>query len=683
MGKRRGEGVAYREYVNMELIRFNQRAPGLFLFSIIPFVIGGSILAIASDRIEALALGGILMIGGMAVLCYRSELVIDLRKGVLHNSSGILFSRPGTMVPLADASAVRHTLEVRVSHNQNGGSSTSYVYCTHLICDGPIPVHETGNPLVGRRTAEDLARTLNLPLRDSSTGTLVVREPGQLDEPLIERLKRETQDSKEVHQPSATSVQCERDSEQLKFLFPSEGFGAIIFSILVPCLLITPVALVTGLYMIAVYGCGVVLTVGVMALLFSLKDVGVVADPTGLTVLRRNILGQRRQSISWAELEELHPGGRGIYAISDQKILQFGRMLGEEDQAWVVSQLHSYLLQPGLDVPIPQKDEKLEKQVEQEKPENLSAGGVSNWRTGADQEERLGRLGRLAFPVALISLPLFYVQYQDFTRLTNEHVGRGYRLLGQSDFAPIQSLLLFLGCSMLSFYLVRGREDELPPLGRVVCLLPFVGMGLYSLLVWLTSESYSGSMSVVSALVVATILLFCAEGVGIIVGKSSYLRLRLLAGGAGFVWVCNAWMAYSHVSDQMKLPYGHFNEVVLWVSPAFLLAWGFMGWQVWCGLAALCGAWLSWTASPRAARVMALLMVALLPIAAATLAALVPDPMPWVTMGGSLIPTAPMSVVVANILAWVLPMILFYHWLGQELDLDAKPRRVETEKIGL
>ncbi|MCA9795928.1 MAG: hypothetical protein KC910_29170 [Candidatus Eremiobacteraeota bacterium] len=583
------------------------------------------------------------MLIGVGMLCYRAEVVVYPERGKVESYRGFLFPVLKESVPFGQLEMVRHRLVKRIRRSKNG-TRTTFHFCTSLQGNDSLAIHESQDPLAGRRAAEELSRLTGLPLHDDSTGSLIVRGPGQLDEPLIARLKREQRESEPVEPPTGSRLRFERSGLGLNFELPTPDMAAMVGRALTVAGLMSLMTLLgvgQKAALVVLLLCPTLLLALVM---LTPREQALKADAAGLGLVMASPLGRRTTTIPWSELEELHHGGGGVFAISDQTRLKFGAGLMDADRDWMVGQLHAHAATLELEV---------------EQGSGAPAPGLD---TGPGQDDRLMRLGRLCLPTAMLAFPIFIVQYQDFNRLLLEHLNRGYRLLGQSDSAPLQSLLLFLSCAMLSFYLLRGR-GELPPFGALACTVPFGLLGFYSLAVWLSGASYSATMKLQAALVVATTILFAWEGLGVVLARRSRLRLRGLAAVAGFVWVFNAANAWLYDGDY-DLPYGHARDFIAWVSPSFMLFWGFTGWQVWCGLAALAGLWLALYPSPRAARALSLLLVASLPLLASNLA-----PMAYAPLQPSYpIPPAPVAVIVANSLACVLPLILFYHWLGQELE---------------
>ncbi|MGE0489810.1 MAG: hypothetical protein AB7S38_11435 [Vulcanimicrobiota bacterium] len=627
----------------MDKARFDQVPRGLSVGSIIPFALGGLFLAGANQHWTSLLAAIPLLLIGVGMLCYRAEVILYPEQGKAEYYAGFLFPLLKESVNFDAFESVRHHLERRVHGNKNS-SRTTYHFCTKLQGANMLAVHESQDPLAGRRAAESVSRLTGLPLHDDSTGRLVVREPGQLDEPLIARLKAEPRPSQRCDPPEGTRLRFERAGQVLTFEMPTVDLVVLFGKVLLVAIFLGAVALLGAGLKVALVVFSILPVMFFLVLLFTPTERALKVDMAGLALTTVSPLGERTTTIPWDELEELHPGGGGVFAISDRTRLQFGKALADPDREWMVDQLYAHAVTLEL------------------APPPAAAPAPDPLDLGSRQDDRLLRLGRLCLPTALLAFPIFILQYQDFNRLLLEHVGRGYRLLGQSGFAPVQSLLLFLGCAMLSFYLLRGR-GELPPFGALACTVPFGLMAVYSLAAWLGGEGYSATMTLQAGLVVVTAVLFAWEGVGVILARPSRLRLRGLAAAAGFVWVLNAANAWLY-EQQYDLPYGHSRDFIAWVSPSFMLFWGFTGWQLWCGLVALAGVWLALSASPRAARALSLLLVALLPLLASNFA-----PMLYVPLQPSYpIPPAPASVAIVNTLACVLPLILFYHWLGQELE---------------
>lgn len=130
-----------------------------------------------------------------AVLVFgRSGLTIDLGTSRIYRWWGLLVPMKRRSEPLDLFSKVRFD-------KNEGDSDTAATWPVSLIRErfgGRLTIHSPSDYAEGRRGAEELAVFLNLPLEDAATGKKVVREPGALNEPLRERLRRTGEDVRDA-----------------------------------------------------------------------------------------------------------------------------------------------------------------------------------------------------------------------------------------------------------------------------------------------------------------------------------------------------------------------------------------------------------------------------------------------------------------------------------------------------
>ncbi len=123
------------------------------------------------------AVGAVLMFG-------RSGLAIDRRRGEMVRWWGFLVPMRRKARPLP---------EFRLVRLENDADSESSGYTVRLAADGPgeSPVlGSRGEYLEAHQLAEALAKFLNRPLEDVTTGKRVLRDPDRLDESLRARVRR-------------------------------------------------------------------------------------------------------------------------------------------------------------------------------------------------------------------------------------------------------------------------------------------------------------------------------------------------------------------------------------------------------------------------------------------------------------------------------------------------------------
>lgn len=314
---------------------------------------------------------------GLVLALGRKGVLLDRRAGTLTVWWGLLMPWVRKAQPLTGINAVTITKELRSSKN---GSYTVYV----VRLDGPVMTAVTCQEWrtyePARALGEACAKFLVVPLRDSSSGTLVVREAAYLDEPLVARLRRDGAapgvppapaclHTTVTHKDHAVSLDIPRPPlPWLRLLVP-------LVTVLLPVGIF--VALVLGTLRGHDAGAMRVVPLGmagvfVVVVLVSMGVIGgrgraqvrVVASPAGLRVLQHGLFSLKTVDIPNQELEELElprpyvlpaqvpamlatmmaRNTPGIIARSDQRTLEFGAHLPYEEKAY----LHALIVQALL-----------------------------------------------------------------------------------------------------------------------------------------------------------------------------------------------------------------------------------------------------------------------------------------------------------------------------------------------
>ncbi len=181
------------------LIPFEERPEGPLVSTLI--VLFGSVFAIV---------GAVLVFG-------RAGLVLDRGRGRITQWYGLLvpMKRVETMFD-----AVRQ-VEMDFSRGDSDSADTWPVRLTGESIRKPIVVAQPVDFAEARQTAEELARFLQKPLVDSSTGEKVIRDPEHLDESWRDRVRRTGEAGVSLPpQPPGMRTRVERTAEGYIFLIP-------------------------------------------------------------------------------------------------------------------------------------------------------------------------------------------------------------------------------------------------------------------------------------------------------------------------------------------------------------------------------------------------------------------------------------------------------------------------------
>lgn len=155
-----------------------------------------------------IAFGGVLTLIGALLLFCRRTVIIDRRRMVLVRRWSILTTISEKEIPLGGDCEVTLTSEIRRSKN-----STYTVYpvrIKHNVSETmDMEVHQHYED--ARNVAESLCRFLRVPLADSSTGTLIVREGDKIDESIRSQARRRSEETELPVPPTEMKSQVRQE----------------------------------------------------------------------------------------------------------------------------------------------------------------------------------------------------------------------------------------------------------------------------------------------------------------------------------------------------------------------------------------------------------------------------------------------------------------------------------------
>jgi len=221
--------------------------PGLVRLFGLPFFAGGCFFiygGLTADKINGVpptvgtriffcAFASVFALFGAAILFAGVKVLIHRRYRRLKKVFGV-FGLPlrTQREELADASQVSISREVRV-HRTKNGTHTRTVYPVRIRGDSlKVDIEEPQNPIAARRTAERVAKHLELPLHDATGDHEVVRQTADLDMPLAERLARDG-DASEPPLPDNCPVTTDTE-------YTNAGVKRFVINI--PCILVDKTA---------------------------------------------------------------------------------------------------------------------------------------------------------------------------------------------------------------------------------------------------------------------------------------------------------------------------------------------------------------------------------------------------------------------------------------------------------
>ena len=141
-----------------------------------------------ADCFRLFFIGGIFVLLGSGLASFRMFKSINKHATHIKDYSSVLGFKRSKTLPISQVSRLELSQEWR-SSNSSGGGSSYLVYpikiVTHLTTHD---LNDTAEFSASRRQAEALARFLNLPLQDSSSGQGFERKPSELDDKVIDSI---------------------------------------------------------------------------------------------------------------------------------------------------------------------------------------------------------------------------------------------------------------------------------------------------------------------------------------------------------------------------------------------------------------------------------------------------------------------------------------------------------------
>ncbi|MCK6471675.1 MAG: hypothetical protein L6R28_08010 [Planctomycetes bacterium] len=351
-------------------LRYKRGGGVLMLFGF-PFFAMGSVMAIAGllGKVEQgraagggpaspwavvpfamifVAVGAIMMFGRTGAILNRREKTVTTWWGLL-----VPFSRKTQ--PLNDSWIYLKT-ETRKTKN---GSYT--VYVVRLTAGKDLLLSEYRKYDPARADAERAAKFLDFGIADTSSGEMVRREAGTLDESLRQRLAREGTVPAMPEKPLECKVREAVEGDEALFELPPGGrlmgmlmagvafVPLVAFAIFASAIFSSSGSNAKGIeafyVFVAIVGGGLLLAVGLPVLKALTTRETVAVSTRGLRLKTRWLLGSTTKQIPADELEELavstqrpnllNRQGGPIVARSDTCTLAFGSGLSEDERRWL------------------------------------------------------------------------------------------------------------------------------------------------------------------------------------------------------------------------------------------------------------------------------------------------------------------------------------------------------------
>ncbi|MFC1853200.1 hypothetical protein ACFL27_23630 [candidate division CSSED10-310 bacterium] len=240
-----------------EILEMKRGGGGCFVIFGLPFFLVGLFiiclsLGLIPEKGEGfpwyvgIPFGGVFASLGAAFIFGRSGIIIDKRRNSIVSWWGLIVAFKRTENTLAHFERIALDREVR------RGEKKSYtVYPVRLastkVDTEPVNIDEPKEYQQARQIAEKIAKFLELPLADSSTGTEVVREADKLDESIRDRARRLGETVVIPSPPSAMRSTVRKEYASVTVEIPPLGLMLNHYIILVGLSVFLVMAVISGI----------------------------------------------------------------------------------------------------------------------------------------------------------------------------------------------------------------------------------------------------------------------------------------------------------------------------------------------------------------------------------------------------------------------------------------------------
>jgi hypothetical protein len=264
---------------------------------------------------------------GLGFMLGRGGVIVDLRRGLVIKWWGLLAPIKRTEFPLDGFKSVTLKKEVRGS-----GKSQRTVYAARMEGDaGLVELDAPQQYEQGRLEAEELAKFLNLPMTDYTSGVPLTREPDKLDESVRERARRTGEAAPLPPPPMTMKTKVIDMGDTVQLEVPPPGFGLQhLLQLLIPAIFVTIVLTVfipaylggtkdgqPNYVLILIISLCIIfpILIPLLSLLDSLRRrILVTASTIGLKFEQRGLIGTKTVEIPGEQLEELTLAGNPLAA---------------------------------------------------------------------------------------------------------------------------------------------------------------------------------------------------------------------------------------------------------------------------------------------------------------------------------------------------------------------------------
>jgi len=158
----------------------------------------------------------------LVLFLFKSGITLDRQTQTITGWWGICCPFRRTAYDWKDFKQVAVTHETR--HVKDSSYSVFPVRLQNEETGKKLHIEENHDYLASRSTAEMFSKFIQIPMADSSTDTLVIREHTQLDETVRERIRKSGKATEVPAFPASSKIQQQTEGNEVVLSFPSKGW---------------------------------------------------------------------------------------------------------------------------------------------------------------------------------------------------------------------------------------------------------------------------------------------------------------------------------------------------------------------------------------------------------------------------------------------------------------------------
>lgn len=317
------------------------------------------------EFIPLMVIGTLITLAGVLSINVRSVIVIDRNRRRVEKLGG--FRRTHTRQTWSFDSVREVRVKEYVSRGSEGQSGLPWFGVTLELEKGqPEFLMRLKQPIPARRMAEQVARFMDKPLRNSINQGDSVRLPHQLDWPLARLLRESGETVPFPERPQQSVVDAILDKGTLTLRVPPPGLlrGGILWLVIIEPVIIGPLFVAAAfvgevtnpafLKLLAAVAAAPAAALTLWSLYRGSEQVALTISPDRVQARFRTLFGTRRYEFPADQIEELtwfhwppsalglvRSGGLSLY--TDEHILSFGAWLNQPDQKFIYDAIRHVL----------------------------------------------------------------------------------------------------------------------------------------------------------------------------------------------------------------------------------------------------------------------------------------------------------------------------------------------------